>query len=88
MIKHYSLTISGRVQQVGFRFFAMQMAYKNHINGFVRNQKGGVFIEAEGEEEELKRFMEWCHRGPESARVDNVVIKEGDVRNYSSFDIL
>jgi len=87
-MKHYDLTISGRVQGVGFRFMAMQAAYKHQITGFVQNLKDGtVYIEAEGEEAHLKKFIEWCRTGALGAKVDEIHGNEGTVKNFKSFDI-
>ena len=87
-MKHYDLTISGKVQGVGFRFMAMQAAYKHHIRGYVRNLKdGNVYIEAEGEEENLKNFIEWCRTGALGAKVEEINGKEGEIKNFISFDI-
>ena len=82
------LTITGRVQGVGFRYSAIHKAREHHIKGFVKNQyDGSVFIEAEGEETDLDHFILWCHRGPFSARVDHVSQSIGSVKNYSSFSV-
>jgi acylphosphatase len=87
-LKNYQLTITGRVQGVGFRYSAIQKAKEHHITGFVKNQYDGtVFIEAEGEETDLEHFILWCHRGPFSARVDHVLQIGGTVKNYNSFSV-
>jgi acylphosphatase len=50
-MKHYKIKITGRVQGIGLRFSAMQIAYRFEVKGFVQNLKdGSVYIEAEGEE--------------------------------------
>ena len=88
-MKHYKIKITGRVQGVGFRFSAMQAAYRYGIKGYVQNLKeGAVYIEAEGEEENISRFLLWCHTGPLGARIDNAEITEGEVKNFKSFDIV
>jgi acylphosphatase len=76
------------VQGVGFRFQAKQQADTLGISGFVRNEDdGSVSIEAEGEEEQMEQFIEWCRRGPRYARVEKVDIEEGIVKNYNMFQI-
>jgi acylphosphatase len=88
-MKHYNISITGRVQKIGFRFSAMQAAYRFGIHGFVRNmQDETVYIEAEGEEEQIKSFVQWCNRGPMGARVENVEVSEGELKNFSGFDII
>lgn len=66
----------------------MQVAYQRGIRGYIQNKRdGSLYIEAEGEEEQLNGFLEWCKKGPLGAKVENVTIKEGEIRNYTSFDI-
>jgi acylphosphatase len=86
MKKAAILTISGRVQNVGFRFHTQKTAQKHGIFGFVKNQNdGSVYIEAEGEEENLDHFILWCHKGPNWARVDEVKIQISQVQDYQVF---
>jgi acylphosphatase len=64
------------------------VAEQYSINGFVRNEKdGSVYIEAEGEEENLKQFVAWCHHGPPHAEVQQVDLKEGSVQGFKKFEI-
>jgi acylphosphatase len=89
MIKHFNINVFGRVQGVFFRASAQAQAEELGISGFVRNEEdGSVYIEAEAEEEKLKPFIEWCHRGPSRAEVKQCIINEGQVRNYRDFRIL
>jgi hydrogenase maturation protein HypF len=50
------ITISGRVQGVGFRPFVYRLAHQHQIRGWVRNVNGAVEIHAEGELPQLQRF--------------------------------
>ncbi|HEY3429355.1 MAG TPA: acylphosphatase [Cyclobacteriaceae bacterium] len=87
-MKHVSLKVSGKVQGVFFRASTIDVAEKFGINGFVRNEHdGSVYIEAEGEEENLKQFVEWCRHGPARAKVSNVDLKEGSVQWFTKFEI-
>ncbi len=86
MILHYDITIEGKVQNVGFRFYAQKKAHEFEITGSVRNQRdGSVFIEAEGEEENLSQYIKWCHKGPPWASVTNVRVNQSPVMNYRGF---
>jgi acylphosphatase len=88
MKKSYSITIHGHVQGVGFRFHAKAKANEFEIAGFVRNQPdGAVFIEAEGEEEQLEAFVAWCRMGPRWARVDSLDVQSIEARNYRGFSV-
>jgi acylphosphatase len=65
--------IKGRVQRVGFRFFAENAAEREGIQGYVRNQHdGSVEIIAEGDADAMQRFEMAVRRGPAGARVDAV----------------
>ena len=87
-MNHVSIKISGRVQGVFFRASTKDAAEKFGIRGFVRNERdGSVYIEAEGEEDDLKQFVAWCHHGPVRAEVTNVELKEGPVQGFKRFEI-
>jgi len=87
-MQHYNINIFGKVQGVGFRFMAMEAAYKYQIRGFVQNLKdGSVYLEAEGNDENLKRFLDWCSTGALGAKVDRIEVTEGLLKNYVTFDI-
>ncbi len=50
---------SGNVQGVGFRFTAVDVARKYNVTGWVKNTyDGGVEVVAEGEESNLKNFLD------------------------------
>jgi len=67
------LVIRGRVQGVGFRWFAASRAQAVHVAGFVRNlPDGSVEVEAEGAREVLVRLVSELSRGPSSAIVTDV----------------
>ena len=67
------LVIVGRVQQVFFRQSTREKALELGLRGWVRNRKSGtVELVAEGESQPIEHLVEWCHRGPEHARVERV----------------
>jgi len=69
--------ISGRVQGVGFRYFAEASAAREGIHGWVRNLPDGrVEASAEGDAEAIERFEARLHQGPSGARVDRVEVEE------------
>ncbi|HRY33609.1 MAG TPA: acylphosphatase [Bacteroidales bacterium] len=88
MTSHYTIIVRGLVQKVGFRFHANLEANRNNLRGFVRNEPdGSVHIEAEGDEENLRRFIGWCQVGPRHAVIEQVDIKKGPVSGYAEFVI-
>ena len=76
------------MQGVFFRASAKQMADLLGVKGFARNEPNeDVYIEAEGEEEMLIKFTQWCHHGPNRAEVEKVSITEETVINFEVFEI-
>lgn len=70
------LLVSGRVQGVGFRWFAEREALKREVKGYVRNLADGrVEIWAQAEEERLGAFCETVRRGPPASRVDDIEMR-------------
>ena len=89
MKKHFNIKITGLVQGVFFRVSAKEKADELGITGFARNERdASLYIEAEGEEDNLNKFFAWCQDGPDSANVENVEISEGKMGNFSEFKIL
>lgn len=65
--------VAGRVQGVGFRWFARQCAKRKGITGWVLNRPDGtVEVAAKGGESELLRFRRELHSGPAGADVTSV----------------
>ncbi|MEW5805258.1 MAG: acylphosphatase [Patescibacteria group bacterium] len=88
MKKLYQIKIFGRVQGVGFRYFLLEQADKLNISGLAMNlSDGSVYTEAEGEPENLKKFLEQCRTGPILAKVEKIEIKEAGIKNFSEFQI-
>jgi acylphosphatase len=83
------LLVSGRVQGVGFRFFACRLAENFQITGCVRNLPDGrVEMVAEGEREQVESFLERAARGPSSSRVTEVkTYLEEPQGSFKSFGI-
>jgi acylphosphatase len=88
MRKSYIIRITGKVQNVGFRFYTVKTAGEFNIAGFVQNEPdGSVYIEAEGYDDALEAFMHWCRQGPQWARVDGFDIQEQPLMNYKGFRV-
>jgi acylphosphatase len=89
MRKHLKVNIYGQVQGVFFRQHTKEKAEEMGITGFVRNEPDGrVYVEAEGEEKQLKKFLVWCRQGPRWAEVKEVKYQYSyQVKNYREFVI-
>ncbi|RKZ21256.1 carbamoyltransferase HypF, partial [bacterium] len=58
------LLINGIVQGVGFRPFIYRLAKRYSLKGKVRNEGKGVYIEVEGEEENIEKFLRELRLSP------------------------
>lgn len=73
MKKQLHLKIFGHVQGVFFRAKTCQKAKELGLTGWVRNTAdSAVEAIAEGEEEALREFLEWCKKGPPRAVVSRI----------------
>jgi acylphosphatase len=88
-MKNTHIIVHGLVQGVFFRKHTQEKAVEFDINGFVRNcADGTVEIEAEGDENGMRKFIEWCHHGPPGAKVTHIDMHEQGLKNYSFFKII
>ena len=77
MLEARRFVLRGRVQGVGFRFFAEQAARVEGLHGWVTNRAdGAVEIAAEGDREALDRFERRIRQGPPGASVDQVWVDQ------------
>ncbi len=89
MISSFEIKVSGIVQGVGFRYHTIRAAERYNVCGFVSNDRdGSVYIIAEGEEENVNEFLEWCRQGPPYSKVTKVEIEEKEFVGYSSFEVM
>jgi len=88
-VKSIYILIGGRVQGVGFRYFAIHKANELHIFGWVRNTPDGkVEIEAEGYPQNVDIFRDWMKIGPSRAIVQTFSVSEiTPIRNFTNFII-
>jgi acylphosphatase len=81
------LSIRGRVQGVGFRFYLERKARELGITGWVRNRHdGSVEAVVQGAPEAVQAMIAAARRGPPGAAV--VGVQEGEASgDYASFEI-
>lgn len=78
-LKTRRITLSGRVQGVGFRYFAENKAHEHNINGYVRNTPdNAVEIVCQAGHEKLEKFFKEIKKGPAFAKVISFNIEELD----------
>jgi acylphosphatase len=80
--------ISGRVQGVGYRYFAERSALATGVTGWARNlDDGRVEVHANGSAAQLEDFEARLRMGPRFADVRSVEVREEAVLDLHSFDI-
>ncbi len=80
--------IRGRVQGVGFRYFAQRAAAQLHVGGYTRNlDDGRVEVYAVGTREQLSKLAGLLWKGPPFADVRGVEEQEAGVQQYDTFHI-
>jgi len=83
-------TVYGYVQGVYFRDFTCRHARALGLTGYVRNlhEAEAVEVNAEGEREQLEKFISHLKVGPPAARVTRVAAKWSEYTgSYHSFEI-
>jgi acylphosphatase len=80
--------VSGRVQGVFFRSYAVDEAAARRIAGWIRNAPDGR-VEAvfEGERATVDAMIQWCHRGSPAARVTGVEVAWETPKNERGFHV-
>ena len=82
--------ISGRVQGVGFRYFAKDVADREGVTGWVRNLPDGrVEALVEGEQDAVTRVERLLWQGPGGARVSAVAVDDTEPASgaYHEFSV-
>ena len=80
--------IRGRVQGVGYRYFAQRAAEQAGVTGYARNlDDGRVEVYAVGTPEQLSVLSGHLWKGPRWSDVRGVEEQEAAVQQYGSFQI-
>lgn len=88
MIDALEIRVRGIVQGVGFRPFVYRLAKRYLVNGWVLNDRDGVFIHAEAESRLLDEFvMEIADNAPPAAKVSEIELAEVPLLECSGFEI-
>ncbi len=80
--------VKGRVQGVGYRYFAKSAAEKLGLRGYARNRDDGtVEVVAIGPEPAIEDFLGALLRGPRLSEVRGVEHEQAPLEHHSSFEI-
>jgi hydrogenase maturation protein HypF len=83
-----SVSVRGIVQGVGFRPFVWRQAAERGLVGWVKNARGSVELEVQGEAAPVAEFLRTIEAIPAPARVDEMSCRELAEAAASSFEIL
>lgn len=84
-----TVIVRGRVQGVSFRYHTARTARQHQVSGWVANlSDGSVQACFEGEERDVLAVVQWCRRGPDLARVDELAEERGEYTGqFTGFEI-
>ena len=75
------IRIHGKVQGVGYRFFATRVARRLGLKGFIQNNRdGSVDATVEGEKSAIDEWIEELKEGPRYAEVTKI---DQEMRDFS-----
>jgi acylphosphatase len=78
----------GRVQGVGYRYFAQHAAESLNLSGYAQNlDDGRVEVYASGPREALEELAGMLRRGPRFSDVRGVEEQEAEVHQHGAFHI-
>lgn len=83
---HVLITLTGKVQGVGFRPFVYRLAQEHELNGEAKNILNGLSIELIGEARQIDAFLsQLTQNPPKHAKISNISIKHIEVDPASEF---
>ena len=83
----YKLILSGNLHRMGFRHLALQYARSLGLSGWAGYRSNSIVIEAEGPENLLNSFVDWCRKGPQGCIVQEFEVSEIKPLNSEAFVI-
>jgi acylphosphatase len=81
-----TIKVFGQVQGVFFRHSAKLKAEELGLSGFARNEiDGTVLVVVEGEENKIKKLIEWAKIGSPDAEVEDIEVKWDEYKGEFSY---
>jgi acylphosphatase len=88
MAKAVSVKVTGRVQGVSFRWYAVHEAERLGVTGWIRNEPDeSVAGHFEGPDDAVDALVEWCRHGPSYAAVRDVAVTEARPTGADEFAV-
>lgn len=89
MKKHLNIYIEGKLDNADFNFYSQSGAYKFDIHAVYKNgDSRHVDLEAEGEEESLKGYVEFLKSGPLKKHIELFRFEEAEFVGIDGFKSL
>ena len=83
-----TVRVTGRVQGVAFRWYAVEEAERLGVRGWIRNDPDeSVAGHLEGEDHAVDAMVAWCRQGPSYAAVRDVAVTEAAPIGAGDFSI-
>lgn len=87
-MKTLKITLFGRVQGVGFRYYATRKARSFNVTGYVRNKPdGSVEVVATTDEKTMERFVDSLSKGPLTGHVTKIEKDELPLKEFPTFEV-
>jgi acylphosphatase len=81
--------VTGRVQGVSFRWYAVREASRLGLAGWVRNEPdGAVAAHLEGPDDAVEAMLDWCRHGSPAAHVQRVEVTDVESTGATSFEVV
>ena len=88
MMRSINARITGLVQGVGYRYWALGAAGKHGVCGWVRNDPdSSVVAHIEGDAEAVSAMVSSLWKGPRWAGVENVAVKDAPFEGFQNFTV-
>lgn len=86
MKEHLNIYIKGKVKDIDFIYYSEIKANEFSLNGFIQNgSKTDVYLELEGEKENLDQFIDYIKQGPLSRNTDDLTVEKGELKDFKRF---
>lgn len=86
--KHIKITLTGKIQRQGLRFYTVKKAYEIGITGNVGWDSPDILvIHAEGTQPQLDSFISWIRNGPPGVKVESLDTQELELQDFKSFEM-
>jgi acylphosphatase len=86
MKKHVNITIEGRLTERDFNYYCQTGAYKFNIDAVYTNgNERDIYVEAEGEAENIKSYVEFLEFGPVRNSLISFKTEEDELKGIIGF---